>query len=141
MTTERSGRLARVRALAAGLRRPRLIDGSSRPSGVAPAEGDVLDHFARSVLSRGVSLVGALAAGIFLLDEARANLELKAAFSYPADLADRYRLISMSADLPITEAVNINVPVFLEGKDDYGNRYPAFSAAYPELARNGFAAM
>ena len=81
--------------------------------------------------------VGAAAGGLFMVDEAAANLELTVAVQFPAPLADRYRIIPLSADLPLVDTVKTKTANFLGSLADYVARYPDFAAAHPSIAEQG----
>src|SRR5262245_22208941 len=70
-----------------------FADALARLSRVSALEGRALEQVAHAIVAQGVSSMGALAGGIFLVDEAGANLELKVAVNYPEELGVRYRLI------------------------------------------------
>jgi signal transduction histidine kinase/CheY-like chemotaxis protein len=118
-----------------------LFESLSRLSALAATEGEGLEAVTGALLTQGVSSIGALAGGIFLVDEAQANLELKVAASYPDEHAERYRLIPLSARLPITDAVKTASPIFLEGPADYRTRYPEFTKTHPEITESAFVAL
>ena len=85
--------------------------------------------------------IGAVAGGIFVLDEGGANLELVIPVQYPEPLADRYRLIPLAANVPVVDTVKTSAPMFLESLADYVARYPDFARAHPEIARNAFVSL
>ena len=85
--------------------------------------------------------IGAVAGGIFVLDEGGANLELVIPVQYPEPLADRYRLIPLAANVPVVDTVKTSAPMFLESLADYVARYPDFARAHPDIARNAFVSL
>ena len=113
----------------------------SRVHRITVADGRGAEDVCRALLSEGVSALGARAGGIFMVDEAAANLELTVAVNYPEPLADRYRIIPLSEKLPLVDTIHTGVPSFLAGVDDYAALYPDFTKAHPELAKTGFAAV
>jgi signal transduction histidine kinase/CheY-like chemotaxis protein len=113
----------------------------SRFHRITAEDGGACDDVCRALLAEGVSSIGALAGGIFMLDEAGANLELAVAVSYPEPLADRYRLIPLSAQVPLVDTVKTATPIFLGSLDDYTARYSDYAQAHPEIACKGFASL
>ncbi len=113
----------------------------SRTRGVASADGCGGNKILRSLASEAVASIGAVAGGIFVLDEGGANLELVIPVQYPEPLADRYRLIPLAANVPVVDTVKMSAPMFLESLADYVARYPDFARAHPEIARNAFVSL
>jgi signal transduction histidine kinase len=101
------------------------LDGISAPA--SPTET------ARALLALGTSAVGALTAGVHLLDHAGHNLELVATVNSADSNVDRFRLIPMSAPLPLIEAVKTRSPVLLGTAEELSSRFPDFTRAHPEL--------
>jgi signal transduction histidine kinase/ActR/RegA family two-component response regulator len=105
--------------------------------GSSPGAGEMF----RALLGEGVALAGAAAGGLFLLDETGANLELTFAVRFPETLADRYRMIPLSASLPLVDTVKTVTPAFLTSFDDYVARYPDYARAHPDIANKAFVAL
>jgi GAF domain-containing protein/CheY-like chemotaxis protein len=121
--------------------RTRAFDESrSRLTAVAAAGAQGFDE-ARTLIERTIEVIGPAVAGVFLLDEAGINLELKVAVNYTDEHTVRYRMIPLSESLPICDAVREQTPIFLRGIDDYRARFPEYTSAHPEVAANAFAAL
>jgi signal transduction histidine kinase/ActR/RegA family two-component response regulator len=113
----------------------------SRFHRITSDDGRPRDDVCRALLTEGVNSIGALASGVFMIDEARANLELTVAVNYPEPLLDLYRMIPMSAQVPLVDTVNTTTPIFLGSLQDFVAHYPDYAEAHPEIACNGFASL
>jgi signal transduction histidine kinase len=122
--------------------RPRaLLDELFRIQGLGSADGRAGTEILRSLLDEHVASTGAAAGGIFVIDEGGTNLELMVSARYPEPLADRFRLIPLSANVPLVDTVKTTSPSFVESLADYATRYPDFARAHPEIAKNAFASL
>jgi signal transduction histidine kinase/CheY-like chemotaxis protein/putative methionine-R-sulfoxide reductase with GAF domain len=116
----------RLRAFEEALAR---IDGVSTPLSDAERMGELY----RTVLSQGMATLGATDGGLFLVDATGANVELKGSLGYPDDVVDRYRMLPLAADLPLTGAVKRKSPVLLGTLADYQTHFPEFTRNHPEI--------
>ena len=98
-----------------------------------------LEDICLTLLSEGMRTVGSIAAGVFLLDTSGANLELKGSVAYPAEYVERYRLVPLTAPIPLTDAVKRLTPVFLGTVDDYLTQYAEFSQAFRAITLRAMA--
>ncbi|MDX2087606.1 MAG: GAF domain-containing protein [Kofleriaceae bacterium] len=98
-----------------------------------------LEDICLTLLSEGMRTVGAIAGGVFLLDNTGANLEMKGAVAYPAEYVERYRLVPLTAPIPLTDAVKRITPVFLGTAEDYSSGYPEFTRAFPYITLRAMA--
>jgi signal transduction histidine kinase/ActR/RegA family two-component response regulator len=103
------------------------IDGGS--------DTQTLEEISRSVLTTAVTSGGAIAGGVFLIDESGTNLELTGSVAYSDELVDRFRLVPLRQPSPLTDAVNGNEALFLGTAEDYTSRYPDFTKAHPYLVQ------
>ena len=99
-----------------------------------------LEELSRALLTHGMTAVGAMAGGVFLLDEAGANLELKGSVGYSDGNVDRFRLIPMSAPLPVADTVRHATPVLLGSTEEVTERYPALAQGHPDIVAGRAAA-
>jgi len=102
----------------------------------ATAEGpapNALEELSHALLTHVMNRLGAIAAGIYLLDEAGANLELQGAVGYTADSLDRFRIVPLSAPMHLTDAVKRATPVFVGSPTEFAAGYPAFAKSNAEL--------
>jgi signal transduction histidine kinase/ActR/RegA family two-component response regulator len=125
----------------AGPRGRAFFEAISRFQAITSGDGRAGDEVSRSLLIEGMAGVGASAGGLFMLDEARANLELMVQVHYPEPLADRYRLLPLAANVPLVDTVKTMAPVFLGSLADFSTHYPDYARAHPEIAANGFASV
>ncbi len=77
------------------------------------SEEQTLSELSLALLTHGMTSVGALTGGIFLIDEAGTNLELKGSVGYRDESVERFRLVPLAAPIPLTDSVKQGVPVFL----------------------------
>jgi signal transduction histidine kinase/ActR/RegA family two-component response regulator len=125
----------------AGPRARAFFQAISRFQAIRAGDGRGGDEVSRALLMEGMTGVGAASAGLHMLDQAGANLELIAQVHYPEPLADRYRLLPLVANVPLVDTVKTMAPVFLSSLADYVTHYPDFARAHPDIARNGFASL
>jgi signal transduction histidine kinase/CheY-like chemotaxis protein len=105
---------------------------SDPPSYDPPA---TVEQLARRMLSVAVSSVGARMAGIYLLDDDGLTLELVGSHRYRAGGYDRFRLVSMTTPIPLTECVREATPLFLLTPHDFERREPGFLTRHPYVDR------
>jgi signal transduction histidine kinase/CheY-like chemotaxis protein len=105
------------------------------------SEAERIGELARTVLSQGMTSLGGLAGGFFVVDVTGANLELHGHINYPEETLDRYRLLPLAAPLPLTDCVKHRAPVLLGCKEDYHRRFAEFTVAHPEIAEVSMACM
>jgi signal transduction histidine kinase len=98
-----------------------------------------LEDICLTLLSEGMRTVGSIAGAVFLLDDTGANLEIKGAVAYPAEYVERYRLVPLTAPIPLTDAVKRITPIFLGTAEDYTGAYPEFTRAFPFIALRAMA--
>ncbi len=113
----------------------------SRLQGVANSRSGAhsLEDVGRTLLREGMQSLGALAGGVYLINDNGTHLELEASISYPADIVERYRLVPLSAQIPLTDAVKQLTPIVLATRREFEERYPAFTASAPDVALHGMA--
>src|SRR5262249_43817355 len=83
-----------------------------------------LEEISRALLAQGMASAGALAGGVFAIDETGANLELKGHVGYSEEHVDRYRLLPLNVSLPITDTFRRMEPMFVGTKEDFSVHYP-----------------
>jgi signal transduction histidine kinase/CheY-like chemotaxis protein len=98
----------------------------------APA---TVEELARTMLSVAASTIGARMGGVYLLDDDGLTLELVAAHRFREEGYDRFRLVSMTASIPLTDCVREAAPLFLLTPDDFERREPGFFARHPYVDR------
>jgi signal transduction histidine kinase/ActR/RegA family two-component response regulator len=125
----------------AGPRARAFFEAVSRFHGITSGDPPGGDEISRTLLVEGVTAVGGLAGGIYMLDESAAHLELKVAVQYPEPLADRYRLIPLAAKVPLVDTVKTMAPAFLGALEDFVAHYPDYAQAHPEIAQNAFVSL
>jgi signal transduction histidine kinase/ActR/RegA family two-component response regulator len=125
----------------AGPRARALFEAISRFQTITSGDGRAGEEIYRALLIEAVAGVGAEAAGVYMLDEAGANLELVAQVHFPEPLADRYRLMPLAANVPLVDTVKTMAPVFLSSLADYVTHYPDYARAHPVIAGKGFASL
>jgi signal transduction histidine kinase/ActR/RegA family two-component response regulator len=94
---------------------------------------ETLEELSRALLTHAMHSLRAIAGGIYLLDDAGTNLELKGAVGYTADSLDRFRLIPLSAPMHLTDALKRVTPVFVGSPEEFSERYPEFARTHTQL--------
>jgi signal transduction histidine kinase len=118
-----------------------IVETVSRVRGEAWAGARVDDQALRALLGEIVRSTDVAAAGIHVLDQGRANIELTVAVQYPEPFVERYRLIPLAANLPLVDTVKNVTPTFITGLADYLATYPGFAKAHPSTAERAFVAL
>ncbi|HYU14545.1 MAG TPA: GAF domain-containing protein, partial [Candidatus Acidoferrum sp.] len=103
--------LMRLQAITAGLSEART-------------QAEVLDAVTRHT----IAATGALGASVYLLSADGRSLELARAVGYADRVVERRSIISLAADLPMTDAARRAVPLFMEARAAC-ERYPDFKDA------------
>jgi signal transduction histidine kinase/ActR/RegA family two-component response regulator/putative methionine-R-sulfoxide reductase with GAF domain len=113
-------------------------DALSRLDKVIVGEGADVTTFEETIKTLfGLAMVplGANAAGLFVLDPTGTNLELKASIGYRDAYVDRFRMVPLAAELPITDAVKRSVPVLIATLEECAARYPELARNHPVIAQ------
>jgi signal transduction histidine kinase/ActR/RegA family two-component response regulator len=118
-----------------------FLEALSRLHRITSDDGLGADDIFRTLIAEGMKSVGAAAGGLFMVDEAAANLELTVSLQFPEPLADRYRIIPLSAELPLVDTVKTKTANFLCSRVDYQARYPDYAAAHPSIVEKAFVAL
>lgn len=84
-----------------------------------------VEDVVRTVVERGLSLIGATAGGVWRLDADAGALRLGGAIGYPADVVDRWLVLPLDAESPATEAARTGARVVVSSVADRDARYPA----------------
>ena len=83
------------------------------------------EEVARVIVTKGVAALDGYAGQVTLLDDDGDTLDVIAAVGYTDALVDRWRHISVTAPVPISEAVRTQQPVFVATDADLRDRYPS----------------
>jgi signal transduction histidine kinase len=94
-----------------------------------------LEEVATAVLRQGMTAFGNSAGSLFLLDETGSQLELRASVGVSDENFDRYRIVPLTAALPLVDSFKGGTPVLLGTPEDYAARYPAYALAHPDIAK------
>jgi signal transduction histidine kinase/ActR/RegA family two-component response regulator len=111
----------------------------SRFDGIERADSANLDEVLLALLGHGIKSAGASAVGLFLLDATGTNLELRSSVGYPDGISDRFRMVPMAADIPLTDAVKRSVAVLLGTYEEFAASYPSFTLTHEKIALKGMA--
>lgn len=87
---------------------------------------------AATAAAQGAEALGASSAWVALLDEGRRSLELAHAAGHSDGTVQRFRSLSLDAELPLAEAVRTRKPLWLEGAEAIFGRYPRFAEVRPQ---------
>jgi signal transduction histidine kinase len=82
--------------------------------------GEICDIIARE----GRAALEASAVAVFLLDDARAALELVEDVGFSELSRQRFTRVPLATDLPMTEAVRTEQPMYFTSQDELSSRYP-----------------
>jgi serine phosphatase RsbU (regulator of sigma subunit)/anti-sigma regulatory factor (Ser/Thr protein kinase)/putative methionine-R-sulfoxide reductase with GAF domain len=77
-----------------------------------------------TVVTRGLSLLGALAGGVWALDDARTTLVLRGMVGYPPEVESRWRRMDLDRLAPATDAARTGQRVVLRSVAERDERYP-----------------
>jgi signal transduction histidine kinase/ActR/RegA family two-component response regulator len=106
----------------------------------APSLVDRKDvEIARALLAQGMSDAMAIAGGLHLTDRSGRNLELVCSVGYPAEVAERFRLVPLTAPLPLVHALRRGEPVWLGTPDDFATQFPDFAHTHGPFAQRAIA--
>lgn len=83
-----------------------------------------LDAVTRTVIERGLSALGAVAGGMWVLDEASGVLLLQGAVGYPQEVVERWARMSLDVPAPAVDAATSRQRVLLRGEAERDARYP-----------------
>jgi PAS domain S-box-containing protein len=79
---------------------------------------------AEVVTSLGAKAIGAAAASVFGLTSSGDEIVLVRAFGYTEEVLEGFRRISMSANVPLVEAVKTGRPLFFSKREELDTKYP-----------------
>ncbi|HET7529754.1 MAG TPA: SpoIIE family protein phosphatase [Mycobacteriales bacterium] len=77
-----------------------------------------------AVVERGLSLIGAIAGGVWELDDGAGALLLRGVIGYPAEVEARWRQIPMDSPTPASDAARSGERVVLRSVAERDDRYP-----------------
>ena len=77
-----------------------------------------------TVVNRGLSLLGAVAGGVWALDEDSSTLVLRGVVGYPAEVETRWRRMDLDRAAPATDAARSGQRVVLRSLAERDERYP-----------------
>src|SRR5690606_3267809 len=77
---------------------------------------------------QGIRALGATAGSLSLLSEDGSALEMAGSIGYPPGSMDRWRRFPLDSPVPLTDAVRLAEPVYLNDPEERLRRYPALSA-------------
>ncbi len=84
-----------------------------------------VDGVVRTVVERGLSLIGAFGGSVWRLDPDAGLLRLEGAVGYPEEVFARWRELPLDAESPVTEAARTGGRVVVGSVADRDVRYPA----------------
>jgi hypothetical protein len=118
-----------------------LFDALSKLRGITAGASNrqTLEELSLALLTEGMSTVGAITGGVFLIDETGTTLELQGSVGYSGDSADRFRLVPLAAPFPVTDAVKQARTVLIGTPEDYAARYPDFASTHANVAASAVA--
>jgi signal transduction histidine kinase/CheY-like chemotaxis protein len=102
--------------------------------------GEESAHFSQAetwhvLLVQGVASVGAVACGVFEVDEGGVHLELKGSLGYGPEAEDRFRMVPLAAEVPLTDAVKRATTILLATPESFHAEYPGFARAHPDFTQ------
>jgi signal transduction histidine kinase/CheY-like chemotaxis protein len=92
------------------------------------AEATSVEQVMGAFFHQGLAPLGAAAGSVCLLDTAGEALEIVQAMGYSEDLLKSWKLIPLSAPLPLAEAVRERRPIWMPSRTDWATRYPLLAA-------------
>ncbi|MET7380670.1 SpoIIE family protein phosphatase [Streptomyces sp. NPDC005526] len=96
------------------------------PGPVGSLEDDLCAALADTVRGTGASI-----GGLFLIDRAQPLLRLFAECGMPVEFTAPWRRLSLSAPVPLTDAIAEDRLVWIGGQDEMARRYPRVAAVLP----------
>jgi signal transduction histidine kinase/CheY-like chemotaxis protein len=107
----------------------------SRLQGItaAASDGQTIEEVSRALLVQGINSLGATSGGVFMLDDAGLNLELRGSVGYGEGDDLRYRVVALARKLPLTDAFNQGRSIMLDSPEEIASHYPEVAQQHPEL--------
>ncbi len=93
------------------------------------------------VVNQGLAALNANAGFIALLSERDQTLELVNTLGYPQELLKNWNRFSLTAEVPIADAVKTNKAIFIESRQVLAERYPHLTSEYTDSPHHSWAAI
>ena len=94
----------------------------------ALSEARTTEDVARVAVEQGISALGASAGTLSLLSEDGKWLELAGSVGYPPEVISKWQRYPLDAPVPLTDAVRLGEPIYIDSPEDRLRRYPALAA-------------
>jgi serine phosphatase RsbU (regulator of sigma subunit)/anti-sigma regulatory factor (Ser/Thr protein kinase) len=78
----------------------------------------------RTVVERGLSLIGAFGGAVWAVDDDGRSLDLRGTVGYPPEVEQRWRRVPLDAESPLTDAARLGERVVLRSVAERDRRYP-----------------
>ena len=105
------------------------------------AEARTIEEVAEIAISQGVAALGASAGVLVLLADDHATLSIVGSTGYSKEQLEPWRQIRLDTLTPLTEAVRLGAPVWIESQAELRARYPAIALSPDSLPAKSWSAL